>query len=420
MEYKTILELFEKAAIENKRSDILNYRVENVWKNISTDELSDNVKKLAAGLHILGVKPGDRIGIISNPSPFWVMADHAVIMSGCVTVPIFRRISPENLSFEIEDSGLKILFIGDKDEFDPVMKTGKGLNKIITMGFDRNDGISISFDKLIETGRDALDKNPGLQGLLHRPGPDDLATIIYTSGSTGVPKGVMLTHSNIISQVKSVYKIFDLTKERDIALTSLPLSHIFERMVMYYYLSTGVPIFFVDDLNNIGALIRDVRPTIMTVVPRLLEKVYLKMKNTVSEYHGIKRIIGMAAFHRAETKDPLKPYRGLLDLIYRKLVIHKLNAALGGRFRYVISGAAALSKDINRFFLNLGLPIYEWYGMTEASPVIAVNYIWHNKPGTVGMPFPGVEVKIGPDGEILAKGPNVMPGYNKNEAETKN
>lgn len=396
----------------------MNYRGGNRWHAISTDEFDKTVKRLAAGLHALGVKSGDTVGIVSNPSPWWVMADHAIILSGGITVPIFRRISSDNLRFEIEDSGMEIIFIGDENEYEPIREHRARFKKMITIGFSRKDEGVMSFDDLVCAGVKEIARETELFAALPVPRPDDLATIIYTSGSTGVPKGVELTHGNIISQVKGAAIRFPMDRDMDIALTSLPLSHIFERMVMYYYLSVGLPIYFVDDLNNIGALIRDVRPTIMTVVPRLLEKVYVKMRQKIRDEHGIKRVIGMAAFKRAEDKEPTVPYRGIRDMIYKALVFKKLNHALGGRFHYVISGAASLSKEIGRFFLNIGMPLYEGYGMTEASPVIAANEPGKSRLGTVGRAFPGVTVKISDDGEILAKGPNVMKGYHNNDAET--
>lgn len=417
MKAQTITELFGHVIENNDRTDLLNYRKNNAWVAISTAEFAMTVRRLAAGLAAIGVTPGDTVGIISNPSPWWVIADHAILLAGAVTVPVFRRISAENLRFEIEDSGMDVVFIGDENEYDPVCQHGPRIKTKITIGFSRADG-SMSFEELAVLGEREMARDAHIIDAFPKPAPDDVATIIYTSGSTGVPKGVVLTHGNIISQVKAASERFPIDTHADIALTSLPLSHIFERMVMYYYLAAGLPIYFVDDLANIGALIRDVRPTIMTVVPRLLEKVHAKMRQTIRDGKGIKRVIGMAAFKRAEEKDPDVPYRGLRDAVFKALVFKKLNHALGGRFHYVISGAASLSKEIGRFFLNIGMPLYEGYGMTEASPVIAANEPGKAKLGTVGTAFPGVTVRIAADGEILAKGPNVMQGYHKNPEAT--
>lgn len=419
MPVKTIPGLFDYIERCNARPDLLSYHPPGSWTAISTEEFAEAVRSAAAGLLQLGVKTGENIGIISNSSPLWVMADFAIQLAGCITVPIFRRISPDNLEFEIKDSGLRTVFIGDPNEVEPVKRCGgRKIKTIVTMGFTVDDRSVVSFEDLKAGGASFLAAHPVGSWPGARATGDDLATVIYTSGSTGVPKGVLLTHRNLISQVLAANRVFPLYK-KDKALTSLPLSHIFERMVMYYYLFNGVAVYFVDDLKNIGAIVREVRPTIMTTVPRLLEKIYAKMKSTIEEERGLKRRIGLAALHRAENKDENKPYKGFRDFIYRRLVYNKLNKALGGAFRYVISGSAPLAPYLGRFFLNIGLPLYEGYGLTEASPVLAANYSGHRKLGSVGRPFPAVMLKIAErDSEILAKGPNVMKGYRNNPRET--
>jgi long-chain acyl-CoA synthetase len=275
--YRTIPELFYYIK-ENYASGILMYyRINNRWQAISTQVFAQTVENLAFGLREIGLEYGQKVGIISNPSPFWVMADMAIALAGGITVPIFRRISPENLEFELTDAGLQILFIGDPNEYAPVKIYGKNLKKIITIGFNKDEEITVGFNELVETGRISLEKeHAAADKILARPVENDLFTIIYTSGSTGRPKGVMLSHRNLISQIKDAGVVFGLIKNHDIALSTLPLSHIFERTVMLYYLSCGIPVYFVDDLNNIGVLIREVRPTVMTVVPRLLEKFMIK------------------------------------------------------------------------------------------------------------------------------------------------
>jgi long-chain acyl-CoA synthetase len=409
--YETFPELLNFITRNYISVNIFNYRINNSWKGISTEEFFEMIQNISLGLLNLGVNREDKIGIISNPSPFWIMSDLGIILSGCITVPIFRRISPENLKFEIEDSGLEIIFIGDVNEYDSVKLYGKRIKKIITIGFKINDPISISLEELIESGKSS-DKLPEIS-----ISENDIVTIIYTSGSTGIPKGVMLTHKNIISQIKSAAICFSLDKDNDTALSSLPLSHIFERMVMYFYLSEGIPVFFVDDLNSIGSLITEVKPTIMTAVPRLLEKIYERILEKSSDYKGLKKIIAMHAFKRAETRTTGSKIT-IMDFIYRKLVYSKIIEVLGGNFKYIISGAASLPLYIGNFFNNIGLPLYEGYGMTEASPVISCNRKKKIKIGTVGINFPSVSIKINDDGEILATGPNVMKGYHNNPAET--
>ncbi len=410
--YKTIPELFHFIRDKSVRPDLLNYRRDNSWVNISSAEFVEETEKLAAGLCLLGVQSGDHIGIIAPSSPFWVMADIAISLSGGITVPIFNRISPENLEFEIKDADIKIMIIGDEKEFEPVRVNGKKIEKIITIGFKKDDPAAMTFEDLLKTGYASFSRK------FLNPGQNDLFTIIYTSGSMGVPKGVMLSHCNIISQVRAASDVFSLDSECDRAISTLPLAHIFERMVIYFYLSKGLPVYFADDLNKIGELMREVKPTVMTVVPRLLERVYEKMKNAVIESRGLKRVIGLAAFERAETRNPEKSTINLLDTVYKKLVYSKLYDAMGGSFRFVISGAAALPLEIGCFFNNIGITIYEGYGLTEASPVIAANSLENHRLGTVGLPLPSVKVKIAQDGEILAGGPNIMMGYLNNIKET--
>ncbi|HEY1405449.1 MAG TPA: AMP-binding protein, partial [Spirochaetota bacterium] len=304
-------------------------------------------------------------------------------------------------------------------EYEPVRKYGTGIKKIITIGFVRNDPDAVSFEDLIKKGEAMYARDSHCErSAFAMPSENDLFTIIYTSGSTGIPKGVMLSHRNIISQIKSADLVYKLDGARDKAISSLPLSHIFERMVMYFYLSKGVSVYFVEDLNNIGALIREVKPDIMTVVPRLLEKIRDKMKEGAADYRGVKKVIASAALSFAERETSHNGGSLFKYLFFRFAVYSKLINALGGKFRYIISGAASLPADVGRFFLNIGFPLYEGYGLTEASPVIACNSKGHNKPGTVGRAFPGVAIKLNGNGEILAKGPNVMMGYLNSPAET--
>lgn len=377
------------------------------WHRFSPQDVRTRVEQLMHGLLSLGVKHGESVGIIATPSPDWLMLDIAIQLAGGVTVPIFRKISPESFTHEITDSGMRFLFVGDATELSFVEEHGSAVERI-TYGYT---AAHRKYHALLEEGARRAKQNPDeLERRARAVKPDDLATIIYTSGSTGLPKGVELTQHNIASQVNATSKRFDADAEVDRCISTLPLAHVFERMVVYFYLANGLPVYFVDDPKLLASYVRAVKPTIMTVVPRILEKVYLRMSEKAGETPGIKGRLARAAVERAKTRSADSRPR-LRDRLYGKLVYGKLREGLGGQLSYTISGAAKLPEDIGRFFVNIGIPVYEGYGMTEASPVIACNFPGSRKLGTVGKAFPEVEVRIGEDSEILARGPNVMRGY---------
>lgn len=246
---------------------------------------------------------------------------------------------------------------------------------------------------------------------------EDIATIIYTSGSTGVPKGVEISHKNLISQINSTGLRFPLDPQKDKILSCLPLAHVFERMVIYYYFSTGSPIYFADDIKKVGDILREIKPTVITMVPRLLEKVYAKMHARINEQTGLKKKLVKLAFTRAISKVPAP--NTAQEWVYDKLVYSKLRDALGGNLRVLIVGGSALSTSMENFYRNIGFNIYQGYGLTESSPVLAVNYPGHVRYRSVGKIWPDVDIKIADDHEILAKGPNIMIGYHNNEKATK-
>lgn len=409
--FATLPELLHRSAEVYGDQAAVYRRRQGSWLPLPYSTMEKRVLFLAAGLTDLGVKERESVGLIAPSSPDWVTIDLAIQLAGGVTVPIFKRISEESLTHEIKDSGMRYIFVGNDEELAKVTSCGgKRLEHIITFGFDPRE--HHFYEALYQRGKSYIDDHPDYyDNRLKAQKGENLATIIYTSGSTGLPKGVMLTQANIISQVNGSAERFPLRHTEDSALSTLPLAHIFERMVVYFYFSQGINIYFVDNPKKVGDQIKEVRPTVMTVVPRLLEKVYMKMREKAEAGTGIKRRLALAAFARAEGKDENEPFSGLKDYIFQSLVYRKLREALGGRLQMVISGAAAMPPAIGRFFMNIGMPLYEGYGMTEASPVIAANKPGANKLGTVGLPFPNVEVKLTDEGEILAKGPNVMQGY---------
>jgi long-chain acyl-CoA synthetase len=415
-EYRTLPELLEYVAQTYDQERQLSYPYRGSWMSYSTREFYERTRHLALGLVDIGVKPGDTVGLIAPSSPEWVMIDLAVQIAGGITVPIFTRISPESFTHEIKDSGMKLLLVGEPEEIPMAREHGNGLTRMITFAYA---GDHPEFEDLFVRGRKRDEKEPELfDSLVKRVGENDLATIIYTSGSTGLPKGVELTQRNIVSQILDTHAFFQGDPRTDVCLSVLPLAHIFERMVMYFYLSAGFPVYFVDDPKQLGEYVKEIKPTIMTVVPRILEKVFNKMHDRVGEYSGLKRRLVEAAMRRAETKPAEAPAWRPSDALYHKLVYGKLREGLGGRLRYTICGSAKMRPDIGRFFWNIGVPVYEGYGLTEAAPVIAANAPGQWKLGTVGKVYPSVEVKISDEGELLAKGPNIMQGYHNNPEAT--
>lgn len=406
--------------VEGKfRNDFaLGYKKDGVWVGISTAEVGETVRRLSGGLVELGLKPGDKVGIVADPSPFWLMMDLAILGAGAISVPMFSNISHDNLAFEIQDSGMKILFVGSVEQYQAMKPFFGKLEKVIAMPEGMAEANVISFKALQDLGAKRQANNPGeYLRLSEGINEQDTATLIYTSGSTGTPKGVTLTHRNLVSQVQAAAKRFPLDPKGDKILSCLPLAHVFERMVGYYYFYTGSSLYFAEEIKKVGDNLRELHPTVITMVPRLLEKVHAKFQANLELATGLKKKLGMAAWDRAHAKVPGSKDT-LMDKLYDALVYKKMRAGLGGNLRIVISGSAPLDPKLAAFLINIGLPMYEGYGLTEASPVISCNYPGHRKLGTVGLAFPGVEVKIGDDGEILARGPNIMKGYHNKPTET--
>lgn len=390
---------------------LLNAQADGAWKAWSSEAVAEQVRRMAAGLRALGLRPGGTVGILADPSPHWVMMDLAVLAAGGISVPLFANISPENLEYQIRDSGMCFLFAAARKDLERAQAYAGRLERIVTL--EPGGAGQVNWEDALEAGEDA----PAPDDEAIRP--DAPATIVYTSGSTGFPKGAMLTRANFESQVRGAAMLFPLAPG-EVVVSMLPLAHAFERTVVYYYLSAGCSIHFVDDPKRLGEHLRELRPVAVTAVPRLLEKVQAKMLAGAEAAKGPRGVLARAAMRDATTRDPeaprrFEPARRLFDA----LVYARLRKALGGRLRYLISGGAALPVPVGRFFLNIGLPLYEGYGMTECSPVVAVNAPGRTRLGTVGRHFPGVEVALSDEGEILVRGPNVMKGYLGHERETR-
>ncbi len=416
--FRTLPGLLKYVEANNTNPCALGFKRNGKWESLSTQEVGETVRHLSMGLVELGLKPKDKVGLVADPSPFWFMMDLAILGAGAVSVPMFSNISPDNLQFEIKDSGMRYLFLGSAAQYTAMKPFCDQMEKLILLPDNVQDEKSISYQALIELGKKHLATKTGdYLRLSEGINEQDTATLIYTSGSTGVPKGVELTHRNLVFQVGAANKRFPLDPSVDKILSCLPLAHVFERLVCYYYFSTGTSIYFAEEIKKVADNLRELNPTVISMVPRLLEKVHAKMQTNVETAKGLKKFLGAKAWQRAHEK-VLGSKPNLSDKIFDALVYKKLRQALGGRLRIVISGSAPLDPIIGTFFMNVGIPVYEGYGLTEASPVIAANFPDHRKLGTVGLAFPGVEVKIADDGEILTRGPHVMKGYFNKPTET--
>lgn len=411
--FKTYSELFLHISNNYDNEYFLNYLSNGKYTNISTSDFKNKVICLSLALKDMGIQKGDTVGIFANSTPFWLIFDFAILQVGAISVPIFANISTTNLNFEIKDSAMKYMFIDSQERLKDIEKENSHLT-FITHNFCIKEPNFYNFDEILVIGKQICDST-GFTPF--QANPDDIFSIIYTSGNTGTPKGVMLSHKNIVSQLHDINKLINLPKS-EVALSLLPLAHIFERTVMSYYLSRGISIYFVDDVLNVANLMKVVKPTIMTVVPRLLEKIFNKIKAQILEKPFFSRVIASLAFSYA-LKDNLDK-SSILFKIYDKLVYSKFREIFGSRVDKLVSGGAPLSKDIALFFVNIGVPVYQGYGMTEFSPVVSTNYPNANKVGSCGKVIPSAQIKINENNELLVRGDSLMLGYLNQEQLTKN
>lgn len=409
--FKTYSELFLHISNNYDNEYFLNYLSNGKYTNISTSDFKNKVICLSLALKDLGIQKGDTVGIFANSSPFWLIFDFAIHEVGAVSVPIFANISSENLNFEIKDSAMKYMFIDSQERLNDIEEKNSHLT-FITHNFCIKEPNFYNFDEILVIGKQICDST-GFTPF--EANPDDIFSIIYTSGNTGTPKGVMLSHKNIVSQLHDINKLINLQKS-EISLSLLPLAHIFERTVMSYYLSRGISIYFVDDILNVANLMKVVKPTIMTVVPRLLEKIFNKIKAQILEKPFFSKVIASLAFSYALKENLDKS--SILFKIYDKLVYSKFREIFGSRVEKLVSGGAPLSKEIAIFFVNIGVPVYQGYGLTEFSPVISTNYPNANKVGSCGKVIPSAQIKITENNELLVRGDSLMLGYLNQEELT--
>lgn len=392
-----------------------NYHHENKWHSLSTEEFLKQVKAIALALHSYGLEAGARVGIVAPPSPFWSIADCAITCAGYVTVPLFSNIAVENFEFEIKQAEVRVAFVAGQEPWEMVNKHKAYFDTLIDLDPHTKEEGSISWNEALEHGKAVAKKEPTLyEKMLHERKPTDLASIVYTSGNTGIPKGAELTHHNLLYAVHPEAFYWNIKTDR--YLNVLPLAHIFGRVLNYVLIGWGISVYYFNDLKNIGTICQEIHPTIMVVVPRLVEKVYAKMQSRMETSGFFKRTIGKWAFELAHEKANTF-YKQLMQPIADKLVFSALREALGGKIRVMITGGAAMNPELQRFFQSVGVPIYEGWGMTEGCPG-CVNRPGRNKISTIGPPLPGVDIRISHEGEILMRGPNIMRGYYKNPEAT--
>ncbi len=426
---RTLNQLFFGAMDRNaSRPVAMRFKQNDQWQEVSFPDTLDRVRCLAAGLRELGIKAGSNIALLSENRPEWAVIDFACLTLRCADVPVYPTLPAGQVSYILRDSGAVAIFVSSKQQLEKILSIRQpdvlpALRHIIALDPDASGPGVMPIGDLYQRGKEALANYPRWREEALEVSPDDLATLIYTSGTTGDPKGVMLTHGNLTSNVVGGLKSLDL-RPTDECLSFLPLSHVFERMAGHYCMwQSGCIINYAQSIETVSADLMDRKPTVVLSVPRLYEKIYARIIEGASASNLKRKIFtwcrasGEAWADCVLAKRPVPGGLQLKKALADRLVFAKLQQRTGGRLRYFVSGGAPLSAEIAKFFFAAGLPIYEGYGLTETSPVIAVNSHEFIRMGTVGRPIQGVEVKIAPDGEILTRGPHVMKGYyNKPEA----
>ncbi len=417
---QTLVELLKMAVAAKPDREALRYKQDKAWVGITSGRLFERVRNVALGLYARGIRKGDRVAILAESGPLWSITDYSVLSNGAVNVPIYPTQPLHQVEYILRESAPKLLFVSTARQLRRVDSALKNFPDLRIVSFQPiGDGENlISFSSVEEEGATLAAEQPELyEAISSDVLAADLASIIYTSGTTGEPKGVMLTHSNITFNALSAGTFLQI-EPGGTMLSFLPLSHVFERMVLYLCTNREVQINYATGIETVAADIQDVRPTLMSTVPRLLEKIFARMQKNAAEGGALNKKVfdwTLAVARRSaqlSTKgEPLPPLLQFQREIADYLVFAKLRKAVGGRIVRMVSGGAALPTDIALVFTGAGIPVLQGYGLTETSPVIAVNSLDHNRIGSVGRLLPGVEVQIAGDGEILTRGPHVFQGY---------
>lgn len=420
--HSSVPSLCLSASLRHNKADALNHKIRGEWVHISAVEFVRRVRHVALGLSRLGIKGGDRVALLSENRPEWSITDFAILSLGAVNVPIYTTQAVDQVEFILSDSGARALFVSGRKVFKHARRALDSLSMPIKLIFFDEDGATdvshaITLKTLEANGAEYDREHPGAYDeILKTIRPDDLATIIYTSGTTGEPKGVMLSHQSFMANVLSITSGLPIGAT-DIALSVLPLSHIFERSGFYIFCYAGVSVYYCGSFDQVGEHLREVRPTVMTAVPRLFEKVYHRIiKKGMSAKGWRRRVFARAmkvGLRYAELQDQRERIPKVLALEQKladRLVFSKWREGVGGRLRYFVSGGAPLAPTLSYAFFAAGIPILQGYGATETC-IVSANRPENNLIGSVGIPFDGIEVVIAEDGEILIRGQNVMCGY---------
>jgi len=428
MSARTLTELFFDAVERYANHPAaFRYKADGTWRSVTHRAVAERVQALAVGLRELSLGAGEKVAILSETRLEWTLADYACLCIRATDVPIYPTLPANQVEYILRDSGAAAVFCSTAAQVEKIQAVRAGLpalRHIIAFDPQAGSGV-IPLADVEQRGRAGAATYPRFKEDALAVRPDDLATLIYTSGTTGQPKGVMLSHGNICSNVNACVEVLRASED-DSCLAWLPLSHILERMVEYYFLDVGVTINFAESVDTVAPNLVEVHPTIVAGVPRLYEKVYARVLESALSGSALKRRIFLWAKRIGEAWTahrlagiPVPLTLRLRHALADRLVFAKLRARTGGRIKFFVSGSAPLAPEVARFFYSAGLPVIEGYGLTETSPVLTLNPLQRLKLGAVGKPIPGVLIKIAPDGEILAKGPNIMRGYYNKPDETR-
>ncbi|MEO8430064.1 MAG: long-chain fatty acid--CoA ligase [Acidobacteriota bacterium] len=427
-EIRTLCDIFLSASRSGK-PDLLIFKVDGEWRPISAKDFGFTVRSLSLGLNALGVQPGDRVAILAENRPEWAMADYAILCAGAWSVPIYPTLPAAQIGPLLKDCGARAVFASGADQLAKIREIQPqcpALEYVISIGAaaPAETGF-LTFLQAVDKGRATLEMSPNLfEQRASRVKPEDVATIIYTSGTTGEPKGAMLTHGNFVSNVEGSLERIPIRGDGT-ALSFLPLSHVFERMLDYAYMYRACSIAYAESIDKLRDNFQEVNPTCFGAVPRVYEKLHARILDNVEASSGLKKKIfrwavdvGRSRVALQERGEAVSGAFAARGKIADRLALHKIRDLLGKRFEFAVSGGAPLSREIAEFFIGAGVTIYEGYGLTETSPVIAVNGPGAWRLGTVGRPLSNVEVRIAEDGEILSRGPHIMKGYFGKEQAT--